>query len=157
MPRAFHQHVELLLLAYQQTGDRNLLDAADHFAAKAEERLWTGTMLRGVSDIAYYGSGKQTMNSSVTHGRRIHQRWDFITALRARRCSSCERCFNSPYAGKSAGFAWRRSASPLVRRIRISVRRKKETMSSRVNSTFQECPIPGRTRSVASESGFRAS
>jgi len=57
LPRAFHQHIEMLLLSHQQSGDRALLDAAGRFADHAAKRLWTGTMMLGVSDIRYYGSG----------------------------------------------------------------------------------------------------
>jgi len=57
IPRAFHQHMEFLLMAYQHTGDRKLLAAASRIATQAEKRFWTGQMLRGVSGIYFYGSG----------------------------------------------------------------------------------------------------
>jgi hypothetical protein len=57
MPRAFYQHTELMLLAHQLTGDRQLLDRADRVAASAEKRLWAGEMFKGVSDLTFYGSG----------------------------------------------------------------------------------------------------
>ncbi len=57
MPRAFHQHIEMFLLSHQMTGKAELLAAADQLANDAEKKLWTGAMLRGISNINYYGSG----------------------------------------------------------------------------------------------------
>jgi hypothetical protein len=57
LPRAFHQHIELLLLAHRQGGDGRLLAAAERVAEHAARRLWTGELLLGVSDVRFYGSG----------------------------------------------------------------------------------------------------
>jgi hypothetical protein len=57
MPRGFHQHIETLLLAHQQSGDRAMLTRAEQLANIAGRKLWAGVMLKGISNMTWYGSG----------------------------------------------------------------------------------------------------
>jgi hypothetical protein len=57
LPRAFQQHLEMLLWAHLESGERPLLEAAERVAGRAEERLWAGEMFLGTSNQRFYGSG----------------------------------------------------------------------------------------------------
>ena len=57
MPRGAQHHIELMLLGHDVSSDASLLQAAERVAQQAIERFWTGTLVRGMSDVTFYGRG----------------------------------------------------------------------------------------------------